>query len=177
MAKLVIIRGYPGSGKTTLGKELQSRGVGRFIDHNSILTFIASIVGDDEGIYRDIASLELAMTKKLLVDGKDVIVARGFSSTSSVEDYLALVKGSEARVFIFRLMVPLDILKERVQSPERLQDFNPTVSPDILQEWIEDNPLEDVPGEFIVNSNQLLSSEADYIVAKLTGKERMSGFV
>ena len=170
MAKLIIIRGYPGFGKTTLGKELQSRGIGEFIDHSAILTFIANIVGDDEGIYQDIANLELAMARKLLVGGRDTIVARGFSSALSVAEYLALAESSGSEVFIVRLQLPLDILRRRVQSPDRLQDFNPTVSPRILEEWIKSNSIEDIDGEFIINSDQSLSRVVDCVMAKLTDK-------
>ena len=57
MVKLIILRGYPGSGKKTIGKALEAEGLGKFVDHNAILTFIANIVGDDEGIYDDIVNL------------------------------------------------------------------------------------------------------------------------
>ena len=49
--KLIILRGYPGSGKTTVGKRLEKQGLGIFIDHNAILTFVASIAGNDTWIY------------------------------------------------------------------------------------------------------------------------------
>lgn len=82
--KLIILRGYPGSGKTTVGKLLEKKNQGVLVDHNAILTFLANIVGDDEGIYEDIHILEKAMARKLLKDKKNVIVARGFSSSDSV---------------------------------------------------------------------------------------------
>lgn len=79
MNQLILLRGYPGSGKTTIGKLLEKRGVGKFIDHNAILTFISTISGDDDGIYDDIANLEQAIARKLLTANKidfseDVII-------------------------------------------------------------------------------------------------------
>jgi broad-specificity NMP kinase len=73
MNQLIILRGYPGSGKTTVAKLLEREGCGVFIDHNAILTFIAGFTGNDEGIYHEIHALELAMTSKLLRDGKSAI--------------------------------------------------------------------------------------------------------
>jgi len=127
MTKLIILRGYPGSGKTTIGKHLQAEGIGKFIDHNAILTFIAGIAGDDEGIYDEIAQLELAMCKKLLVDDSDVIVARGFSGLSSIQAYEAVASELGVTIKILRLNVDRNELIRRVQSPERKLDFNPTI--------------------------------------------------
>ena len=63
MQRLTIIRGYPGSGKTTIGKRLEDQKLGIFIDHNRILTFIAQFTTNDDGLYDEISQLELAMTK------------------------------------------------------------------------------------------------------------------
>lgn len=154
MTKLIIIRGYPGSGKTTLGKILQDNGFGIFIDHNEILTFVASIVGDDDGIYENIADLEKAMTRKLLNSGKDVIVARGFSSQASMARYQEIAQEADAEPLILRLEANEQVLSTRVQSPERQKDFNPTITPSALSAWTKDNPIEDVATEQIVDANK-----------------------
>ncbi len=161
MTKLTIIRGYPGSGKTTLGKILQDNGFGVFIDHNKILTFVASIAGDDEGIYENIADLEQAMTRKLLNSGKDVIVARGFSSKTSVADYQEIAEEAHAVYVILRLEASEQLLSERVQSPERQKDFNPTISPSALSAWIKDNSIEDVAVEYVVNADKSIDEVFD----------------
>lgn len=98
MKELIILRGYPGSGKATIGKILQTDGLGTFIDHNAILTFIANIVGDDNGIYDDIHKLEIALTNKLLEDGTSVIVARGFCSIASMRPYFETAKNARVAV-------------------------------------------------------------------------------
>ncbi len=154
MAKLTIIRGYPGSGKTTLGKMLQNSGFGVFIDHNEILTFVASIAGDDEGIYENIADLEKAIARKLLLLGRDVVVARGFSSQTSVASYQEIAQEAHAEHLILRLETSEQVLSARVQSPERQKDFNPTITPSALSAWIKDNPIEDVTIEQIVDANK-----------------------
>ena len=163
MTKVIILRGYPGSGKTTIGKELQKANIGTFIDHNSILTFVADIAGDDDGIYDDIANLELAIARKLLREGKSVIVARGFSSLNSLRMYEDLATSLDVTVRIFRLDVDLTELSIRVESNERKDDFNPTVSRNALHDWISNNPIVDQTSEIRIDNNQSL----DLVVAKM----------
>lgn len=163
MTKLIILRGYPGSGKTTIGKRLQSMGMGKFIDHNAILTFIAGITGDDEGIYDEIAQLELAMSKKILAEGDDVIVARGFSSLSSLQPCEAAASELGVEIKILRLDVDQDEIVRRVQSPERKLDFNPTVDEAHALSWMNDNPIQDHPYEIVIDN----SAPVDDVVGKI----------
>lgn len=154
--KLIILRGYPGSGKTTVGKELESHGVGKFIDHNSILTFVTGIAGNDEGIYDEIANLELAITKKLLGEGESVIVARGFSKLAQIAVYEAVAHSLDTPSIVVRLEVNREELLQRVQSPERQLDFNPTTNEAAANEWMDGNPLEDHSEEVVIDNNKSL---------------------
>lgn len=154
--KLIILRGYPGSGKTTVGKELERRGVGKFIDHNAILTFIAGVAGDDEGIYDEIANLELAISKKLLSEGGSVIVARGFSKLVQIAAYETAADDLEARSIVVQLDVIQEELLKRVQSPERKLEFNPTVNEVAANDWMSENPLEEHPNQVVIDNNQSL---------------------
>ena len=163
MIKLIILRGYPGSGKTTIGKRLEAEGLGKFIDHNAILTFIAGITGDDEGIYDEIAQLELAMCKKLLAGGDDVIIARGFSSLLSLQPYENAASELNADIKIIRLDVDKAEIIRRVQSPERKLDFNPTVDESHALSWMNDNPLQDHLYEIVIDN----SIPMDEVVSKI----------
>lgn len=154
MQKLIILRGYPGSGKTTIGKALGSKGLGIFIDHNEILSFIAKITGDDDGIYEEISLLEQAMAAKLLTEEKSVIVARGFSSAKSMQPYLDTASIKNIPAFIIRLEASLEILERRVVSPERKEGFNPTTEPEALKRWVSGNQLQSVPRECIVEADK-----------------------
>lgn len=163
MTKLIILRGYPGSGKTTIGKQLEAEGLGKFIDHNAILAFIAETTGDDEGIYDEIAQLELAMCKKLLTEDRNVIVARGFSSLSSLQPYEATASELGVEIQILRLDVDKDEIVRRVQSPERKLDFNPTVDEAHALSWMNDNPIQDHPYETLVDN----FAPVDEVVSKI----------
>ncbi len=157
MANLILIRGYPGSGKTTLGKMLEKNAWGIFIDHNAILTFLAGIVGDDNGMYDEIHALELSMARKVITENKSVIVARGFSKDIDIEPYRRIAQELNIETTVFRLDVNLSILKDRVTAPERKMDYNPTISAEALAEWVKDNPLEDIDCEIIIDATQSLS--------------------
>lgn len=154
--KLIILRGYPGSGKTTVGKGLESHGVGKFIDHNSILNFVAGIAGNDDGIYNEISNLELAIAKKLLSEGESVIVARGFSKLAQIAVYEVAAEDLDIKSLVVRLEVSRDELLQRVQSPERKFDFNPTTNEAASSEWMDKNPLEDHPSEVVIDNNRPL---------------------
>lgn len=167
MTKLIIIRGYPGSGKTTIGKRLEEVGVGKFIDHNSILTFIASIAGNDDGIYDDIANLELAIARKLLKEQANVIVARGFSSLESVKAYEDIANEIGAETVIIRLEVDKANLSKRVGSKERFDDFNPTVTEEALNEWVESNPLMGHPSETTLDNTRPVVEVVEDIVSSI----------
>lgn len=158
MARLITIRGYPGSGKTTVGKLLEAAGHGTFIDHNAILTYIARIVGNDTGIYDDIHRLELALTHKLLSEGNSAIVARGFSSMESILPYIDMAEAYSGQVIVIRLEATYEILASRVSTPERLQDFNPTTDQKSLKRWMEHNPIEDFKKEHIIDASQEITS-------------------
>lgn len=165
--KLIILRGYPGSGKTTVGKLLEKKNQGVLVDHNAILTFLANIVGDDEGIYEEIHILEKAMARKLLKDKKNVIVARGFSSSDSVSPYISVATDVGAEILIFKLSVSESNLKLRVVSEERKKDFNPTVNEDVLLTWMNENPLEPINGEYEINADRSIQEVVSQILSIL----------
>ncbi len=158
MQKLIILRGYPASGKSTIGEALESAGIGVFVDHNRILSFIAGMTGDDEGIYDDIHQLELAMTRKLLVDGKSAIVARGFTKADSVEPYRTLAVNKGVPFNIFRLDGSVELLEKRVVAPERKHGFNPSTNIEALRIWIEENPMDSIDNEIVLDVSQPVDS-------------------
>jgi predicted kinase len=170
MQRLIIIRGYPGSGKTTLGKLLEGRHYGAFIDHNQILTFIAGITGDDEGIYDEIHALERVMCRKLLKNGSSVIVARGFSSATSVQAYAAIAEQASVPCDILRLNVPPQVLAQRVVAPERRTDYNPTLTPAALTSWVERNPLESIEFEHSIDGSESIETVAATVESILSAQ-------
>lgn len=167
--KMIIIRGYPGSGKTTTGRYLERRGLGTFIDHNAILNYLAGMVGgNDDGIYDEIHSLEKAMAHKLINDGKNAIVARGFGSLDSIAPYLQVADKAGVEAYIFRLDVSESNLKQRVTSEERQGDLNTTLDAAALLRWMASHPMQPIDGERIIDANQPIESVLEQIKTTLS---------
>jgi len=162
--KLIIIRGYPGSGKTTVGKALARESIGIFIDHNKILTFLAVIVSNDLGIYDEIQALEQAIAKKLLADNKNVIVARGFSKRETVEIYINIAKETQSEIYILRLEVSDSNLRSRVVAEERNKDYNPTITEADLSAWMHENPMEIIESEHEIDANKPMSQILSHVL-------------
>ena len=167
MTKLIILRGYPGAGKSTIGRALQLRGAGKFIDHNAILTFVANIAGDDSGIYDEIANLELSIARKLLKSNTSAIAARGFSSLDSIKPYEDLAKELGASISIIRIDVNYEELAKRVQGIDRTDRLNPTTNPELLEKWISDNPLVEHPSEIIVDNTRSIGEVVTDVLSKI----------
>ena len=161
--KLIILRGYPGSGKTTLGKALEANGEVRFVDHNSILNLITEITGNDDGIYDEIHKLEQAITKKLLGENKSVIIARGFGESNSIEPYIDIAKELGIPYTVFRIEVPVETLKERVISSERKEGSNLTTTPEALVSWVEKHPMEPIDGEVVLDGTKSIDELVEEI--------------
>jgi predicted kinase len=167
MTKLIMLRGYPGAGKSTIGKSLQLRGAGKFIDHNAILTFVANIAGDDSGVYDDIANLELSIARKLLKNGTSAIAARAFSSLESIKSYEDMAAELGIPVVIFRIDVDYEELAKRVQGVERTASLNPTTNPELLEKWISENPLIDHPAEIIIDNTRSIGEVVTDMLARI----------
>lgn len=165
---LIILRGYPASGKSTIGKALEDRGAGVFVDHNAILSFVASFTGDDEGIYDDIHHLEQVMTDKILADGKSAIVARGFSTKDQVAGYLDIARQNKAKAYVVALEVDRGLLEKRVVSPERKQGFNPSVSVEAMNDWIDKNPRQPIGEEYTFDANRPVDEVASQVLSLIS---------
>jgi adenylate kinase family enzyme len=169
--KLIVIRGYPGSGKSTLGRRLQKEGYGVFIDHNELLNQIVQFTGDDEGIYDDIVQLELALVRKLLDDGKDVIVARGFTTEGGVVDYLHLAEEAGAGHIVLHLDGPEELLGKRVLSPSRKDDYTPISTPEQLHAWMAEHPMEQIENEVKIDVAQPFDQMLQEVEKAIGSKE------
>lgn len=94
---MIIIRGLPGSGKTTLGQCLSYCGMGKLFeaDHyfyvGPIYKYVASLLGYAHEDCR-------RRTQRHLARGGSVIIANTFTTRAEMQPYLDLAKQYQARL-------------------------------------------------------------------------------
>jgi len=139
MATLFLICGLPGSGKTTLAKQLEQT-------HNALRLcpdeWITQILADPNDIaeldrLRDpIESLQWDVAKRMLVLGVNVILENGFWSRKERDYFRSEAEALGADVKLHYLEVDMDELWKRIS--KRNADLPPDtfhVSRENLEEW------------------------------------------
>jgi hypothetical protein len=127
--------GLPGSGKTTLAKQLEEK-------HNAVRLcpdeWMAQIVGDgyDEARRGGVEAVQWDLAQRLLPFGIDVILENGFWSREERDAYRETARALGADVKIHYRQVSAQELKRRLR--ERNEDVPPDAFyiPDMLiDEW------------------------------------------
>jgi len=135
VATLHMMCGLPGSGKTTLAKQLEAR-------HNAVRLcpdeWMAQIVGDgyDEARRAGVEAVQWNLAQRLLPFGIDVILENGFWSREERDKYRAGAQALGADVKVHYQEVSAEELKRRLR--DRNQDVPPDAFyiPDMLiDEW------------------------------------------
>jgi predicted kinase len=155
--KLLLLRGYPGAGKTTLGKRLEEDGLGKLIDTNYMLSCVDKLVDDayrSFEIYDQLIILEKTIMTQLLGDGKNVIVARGFSGVDAVRDYSELAEAAGAQTYVVRLDAPKDELAKRVTAPDRKENHSFLTTPELFEEWMGQHTVDPLEEELVVDTTK-----------------------
>ncbi len=140
MATLILICGLPGSGKTTLAKQLE-------FSHSALRLcpdeWIASILADDadtaelDRLRTPVESVQWEVAKRALVLGINVILENGFWSREERMRYRAQAKALGASVELIYLNVERDELWRRLSKRnEELQPGIFFVREDQLDLWL-----------------------------------------
>ena len=130
-ARLIVICGLPGSGKTTLARALEERlGAIRFCPDEWMEALKIDIY--DEERRGRIEALQWELTQAMLARGLMVIIEWGTWGRSERDTLRLGARALGAAVELHFLSAPLDVLFERVQR-RRLED--PPISREDLAHW------------------------------------------
>ena len=162
MNHLIVLRGYPASGKSTVGRELEALGAGTFIDHNYLMSVVSAMAGEDDGIYAELSRLELAMARKHLSEEKSAILDGTYATKESLMPLAALVESTLIPLVVFRLDAPLEVLRRR-----NAELGEEGMAPELLDRWLAEHPYQPWYGEHIMEAEGDAAALARTIMLRL----------
>ena len=129
--RLFVICGLPGSGKTTLAKQLEAdRGAVRFCPDDWFV-YLGFDIWNQE-LRGRIEALQWSLAQRILALGGDVVIEFGSWARAERDELRLGARKLGAAVELRYLDVPLDELVRRV---EARQGFDPPITRAHLEEW------------------------------------------
>jgi predicted kinase len=129
--RLIIVCGLPGSGKTTLAKELESRLHAVRLSPDEWMDTLAIDLWDEEKRAK-VEALQWAVTQRLLMVGLRVIIEWGTSGRSERDTLRVGARALGAAVELHYISATADMLFERIQRRGR---ESPPVDRDAVSRW------------------------------------------
>lgn len=134
MTTLHLIRGLPGSGKTTLAHQLEKDGEGIRLSPDEWMTALGFHLYDEAARTR-VEQLQWKLAQRLLANKTSVILENGFWSRQERDAYRSVAISLGAKTRLHYLSIPIEELRRRIIA--RNQDNPPEsmVDPDDLLSW------------------------------------------
>jgi predicted kinase len=131
--RLIIVCGLPGSGKTTLARQLESRlGAVRFSPDEWMDALSLNLYDEDRR--GKIEALQWKIGQELLARGLTVIIEWGTWGRSERDTLRLGARALGAAVELHYLSAPVDVLFERIQ---RRDLESPPIERDAFSRWVE----------------------------------------
>ncbi|WP_210187018.1 AAA family ATPase [Kaistia soli] len=129
-----LICGLPGSGKTTLARQLEEDGAGVRLSPDDWILALGFAIDDEEARTR-VEDLQWTLAQRILAGGSSVILENGFWTREERSAYrsTALQLGAETRLHF--LDVPLHELTRRLAIRNRDLPKAAQVDPGHLEAW------------------------------------------
>jgi predicted kinase len=132
-ARLIIVCGLPGSGKTTLAKRLEARLRAVRLAPDEWMDALCIDLHDEQSRAR-IESLQWELGQALLRLGLVVIVEWGTWARSERDSLRLAARALGAAVELHYVSAPPDVLFQRIQRRGR---ENPPITPEAFSSWVE----------------------------------------
>lgn len=160
---LVILRGAPASGKTTLGERLRSKALKVvWLKIDNLKPFFSEDWGDS---LDEVNTVALAIIDRLLSDGFSVVFDGIFKNPEHAQDAMRLARLKNVPVVVYQLQCSLETLQKR--EDERSEKYNrPHFGKDMIERLhlkVLNNPIE---GAIILDTENTSLDEGLKIIKK-----------
>ncbi len=160
---LVILRGAPASGKTTLGEKLRSKELQVvWLKIDNLKPFFSEDSGDS---LDEVNNIALAVVDRLLSDGFSVVFDGIFKNPEHAIAAIELAKSKNVPVVIYQLQCSLETLQKR--EDERAEKYNrPHFGKDLIEQLylkVLNNPID---GAIILDTEKTSLDDCLEIIKK-----------
>ena len=172
--KFIVLYGVPGSGKKTVGLELEKLTGIQLMDNHSVIDLVRKFLPQKYPVSvstaREIRKLLIKGMIEINVPGVITTIAGGSAgAVTYIQECSNLIEKSGGEVYLIKLQCNLDEVRKRIEHPSRKQHFK-IVTQHELDEFLQKDYFKGLPGrESLVIDNTHFTPEecAQKIVQEL----------